>query len=101
MTIGAAYLSLGIFYYDQHDTLKAIEFNRKALAVMTELNNTDNMGSVSNNLAMQYSDLGQFDSAKFYFRESIRLFRLSKIDVQLCNPLANLALVFRLTHEYD
>src|SRR5688572_20715719 len=97
----AVYLQLGIYYFEQHDTLKAIDFNRQALTVATEDKNTDNMGSVSNNLAMQFSDLKMYDSAMVYFRESIRLFRLSKITVELGNPLSNLALVFRKKNEYD
>jgi len=99
--IGGVYLSLGILYYEQNDTLKAIAFNKMALKEMTEINLINYMASVSNNLAMQYSDIRQYDSAEYYFRESIRLFELSVKGAQLRNPLINLAEVFRLTHQYD
>src|ERR1044072_10039064 len=59
------------------------------------------MASVTHNLAMQYSDLAQYDSAKFYFRESIRLFHHDVKDAQLRKPYINLGVVFRATHEYD
>ncbi|MFI5218478.1 MAG: ATP-binding protein [Bacteroidia bacterium] len=99
--IAGTYLQLGILYNGQRDTLKAIEFNKKALEIETEINSTDNMASVSHNLAMQYSDLGQYDSAKFYFTESIRLFHINDKDARLRKPLINLGEVFRITHEYD
>ncbi|MBK6986742.1 MAG: hypothetical protein IPH33_00050 [Bacteroidetes bacterium] len=99
--IGEVYLTLAVFHYEQQDTLKAIEFNKMALKEMTDLNHLSNMASVCNNLAMQYSALAKYDSAEFYFRESIRLFHLQFEEPNLRNPLMNLAEVFRLTHQYD
>ncbi len=99
--VGGVFLSLAIFYYEQKDTLQAIEYNKMALKEMTEINHVDNMASVSNNLALQYSDLAQYDSAEYYFRESIRLFHISVPNPKLRNPYINLAEVFRLTHNYD
>ncbi|MEP7263225.1 MAG: ATP-binding protein [Bacteroidota bacterium] len=99
--ISNIYLTLGIFYYDQHDTLQAIAYNKKSLAIAMEINNLDNIASVSNNLAMQYSDLAQYDSAKVYFRKSISLFHQFDKAGQISNPLCNLALVFYKTQEFD
>jgi len=99
--IGGVYLSLAVLYYEHNDTLKAIEFNKLALKEMTEINQLDMMASVNNNLALQYSDLGKYDSAEFYFRESIRLFHKDNEDPHLRKPLINLAEVFRLTQQYD
>jgi signal transduction histidine kinase/DNA-binding NarL/FixJ family response regulator len=99
--VGGIYLDLGIYYYEHRDTLKAIESNKKSLQVLTEAGDTGMMASVNNNLALQYNDLKQYDSAKFYYRASIRLFNLAFNDSKLRLPLINLGVVFRQTHDYD
>src|SRR5688500_5170841 len=99
--VSAVYLSLGIFYADQLDTMRSIEFNKKALETATGNNHLELMASASNNLAMMYKDLGKLDTAMFYYRNAVRLFRQNDPTSLISNPLSNMAIIFRLTHEYD
>jgi adenylate cyclase len=99
--LGGVYMTLGIFYFDQRDTLQAIAANKKALGIATEIRDIEDIASVSNNLAMLYNDVREYDSAKVYYRNSISHFNISDRGGLLSNPLINLAEVFRLTHQYD
>lgn len=99
--VSVAYMSIGVVYNEQLDTLKAIEYNKKALETSINANDHDIIAAASNNLGMIYKNLGQYDSAKVYYRKSINMFQQFDKSGMLPNPLGNMAEVFRLTQEYD
>ncbi len=95
--LSGVYGMLGVFYFDQLDTLEAIAYNKKALETTID---PVNIASWSNNIAMNYQAIGSYDSAKVYYKRSIDLFYQTGTG-EPHKPLINLAELFFLKHEYD
>lgn len=92
---------LGIFYMNHNDTTTALTYYKQSLNQSSELTNMEIVASASNNIAMIYQRMAQYDSAVFYYHRAIDLFTISEVNFQIGRPMINMAETFRQLHQFD
>jgi CHAT domain-containing protein/tetratricopeptide (TPR) repeat protein len=67
--------NLAIAYFETGQYIKALDANKSAIAIFTDLEQVGAVGQVQSNLGNVYESLGDYDSAITAYQESIRLSR--------------------------
>ena len=91
--------NIGAIYGKKKQTYdKAIDFYRRSFSLEIKTNDTSSLGITSVNLGEVYMEMGNYDSAKFYFDIS-----LSAVDGTEDAPytLNDMGALYMLEHDYD
>lgn len=76
---GMAMGELGAVYRIEKNYIKALEFEKKNLALKLELGDTINFSASRFGVAAVFYRMGELDSAKLYFKESMRFSNISRL----------------------
>ena len=71
--MGTAYLNHGIFYLENRKFDLASYYNRKALAIMQQINNKKGMSTCYINISLMHMRKGEYKEAVSYFSKAIKL----------------------------
>lgn len=88
---------LGVVYYNEGDYKRALEYQKKELALKLQLGDSINFSSATFGIAVILYRMGELDSAEVYFKESLNTSNLGRIQT------TNLALYFisRRKHNHE
>src|SRR5204862_277271 len=64
---------IGLIYYNQHESLKALIYYERSLKIEEETDDQPGIGSALNNIGLIYERLGQFPKALEYFNKSLKI----------------------------
>lgn len=78
-TLGMAMGELGAVYRIEKNYTKALEFEKKNLALKLELGDTINFSASRFGVAGVFYRMGELDSAKLYFKESMRFSNIRRL----------------------
>lgn len=97
-----SYRLMGIYYECRAEYAKAIEWHLKNLSLSEKINDTESQLSALSDLSGQYHFLRQYDKAKHYVKEAIKLSEVSPTKPRRISVFyLNLGIYYRETQQPD
>jgi len=91
--------NIGNIYLNKPNTYdKALEYFLRALPLANQLNDNAIIGTVNVNIGEVYMNINNYDSALFYFRQSLAAFELTG---DVCYTLNDIGKLYERQHNYD
>lgn len=89
-------------YWKRNQSTNAIEYFLKSLERNKKLESENAIAMISNNLALIYSDIGEYSKSEEFFRQTLKYRRTQKTQIEsLTSCLINLSNVLLKTGKYD
>jgi len=98
--IALAYSSLGVVYKERKMYSKAIEFNQKAIDILTTVNDYNGLGEAHNNLGVVYTELLKYDIAAQNFNKALVYYESTNNREQIAEVYHNVGKVFQQQKSY-
>ncbi|MES2655086.1 MAG: tetratricopeptide repeat-containing sensor histidine kinase [Bacteroidota bacterium] len=93
--------TLALFYYNQKEYSKAIQYFKLALEQYAKKKDTNNYRGAFDNIGLCYRNLGNYKLAEFYFKQAIHFSKSFKSDIGEVNANINLAVNYSLQKDFN
>lgn len=92
--IGFYYGRVAAYYNETSKHRKSIPYSLKSIDFNVSTQNYNHIGLSYNELGFSYKNLNIYDSAEYYYKKSIEIYKSSNLDEDVILPLNNLALLY-------
>ena len=98
-SIGILYNNIGLCYREIGKDKLALDFYRKSYKLIQKYDSTK-IGFIANNLGSAYVNIAKYDSAKYYFDESVQIKKNKNDEIGLAHSYGNLSDMYFELGEY-
>lgn len=98
---GRSLLYMAYCFREMSDTQQALDYTRRAIAVLSNTSARSDLGTSIMNLGGIYSNQGVLDSATHYFRRALYVFQGIESRSQIAAAMLNMAEAFNNTGQHD
>ncbi len=99
--IALGYSNLSTVFKERKDYVKAIDYNRKAIAKLISVNDLNGLGEVYNNLGIIYREQHQYKLADHSFNKALVYYEATNNREQIAGVYHNVGTVFKQQKKYD
>ena len=99
--IALGYSNLSTVFKERKDYVKAIDYNRKAIAKLISVNDLNGLGEAYNNLGIIYREQNHFKLADHSFNKALVYYEATNNREQIAGVYHNVGTVFKQQKKYD
>lgn len=98
---GIAYASIGTIYWGLDLWQEAVEYCKKGKKIFEEINDSVMIAAICNNLANNYVELKQYDTAEALYRNDIDIAKATNREYMLVYPVGGLGILYGHLKQFD
>lgn len=98
---GIAYASIGTIYWGLDLWQEAVEYCKKGKKIFEEINDSVMIAAICNNLANNYMELKQYDTAEALYRNDIDIAKATNREYMLMYPVCGLGILYGHLKKFD
>jgi len=98
--LAQCYTAMGIVYWYQGFSDKAIEYYKKNISICLEINDENGTAASYGNIAIIFDENKDLDNALMYYNKALVIFEKNKRAMQTAACLDNMSLVYKQKQEY-
>jgi len=98
--LAQCYTAMGIVYWYQGFSNKAIDYYKKNIAICLEINDENGLAASYGNIAIIFDERKDLDNALLYYNKALLIFEKNKREMQTAACLDNMSLIYKQQKEY-
>jgi serine phosphatase RsbU (regulator of sigma subunit) len=98
--LAQCYTAMGIVYWYQGFSDKAIEYYKKNISICLEIKDENGVAASYGNIAIIFDERKDLDNALIYYKKALVIFEKNKRPMQMAACLDNMSLVFKQQKEF-
>ena len=98
--LAQCYTAMGIVYWYQGFSDKAIEYYKKNISICLEIKDENGVAASYGNIAIIFDERKDLDNALLYYKKALVIFEKNKRPMQMAACLDNMSLVFKQQKEF-
>ncbi len=99
--LAQCYTAMGIIYWYQGFSDKAIEYYKKNIDICLEINDENGLAASYGNIAIIFDERKDLDNALLYYNKALIIFEKGKRAMQTAACLDNMSLVYKQKKEFN
>lgn len=98
--LAQCYTAMGIIYWYQGFSNKAIEYYKKNISICLEIKNENGLAASYGNIAIIFDERKDLDNALLFYNKALIIFEKGKRPMQTASCLDNMSLVYKQKKEF-